>query len=469
MLMLDAAIAKFFDSEEQYLKAEKVLGKYQIEAVGDWKTAEAFLTSLDSYDSYLLEQAIKFETLSKRSPKAPAPAPAPNPVDGQLDAINKTLTVLTENQTQLDSKPISALISAYIQEIERSWKPKNADTNKKDIVPKLRLIVDVLGEIESKELKPANIVQIKDTLAKLPSNRTKGRFAGKSIADLLVMEIPKEDRLSGTTLKNYTNKISSFLKWLARNSYCAPNLEQPLAGMRLPTKADHEQRPIFTPEQLHSLFQSEQYTRKWHNKPSHYWVPLLALFTGARQNEICQLYKEDIYSFEDTKTWVIDINEKDDKKLKNAHSARIIPIHKQLLDMGFLDYVASVNHDRVFPDLENKKDGYGQKLSRWFCDTYMNAKNCNIKNANGSTNPVFHSFRHTVATKLDEQGIPAHQISHLLGHTPSGGSETTARYIKPKGLLERAVMVNKLKYPSIDFSKIRNWKRGHKAYHPKGE
>ena len=30
------------------------------------------------------------------------------------------------------------------------------------------------------------------------------------------------------------------------------------------------------------------------NKPAYYWVPLLGQYTGARLNELCQLYVNDI-------------------------------------------------------------------------------------------------------------------------------------------------------------------------------
>ena len=60
--MLDIAIAKFFDDEEQYKKAMKVLGRYQSSSINSWETAQDFLTSLDSYESYLLEQAIEHES-----------------------------------------------------------------------------------------------------------------------------------------------------------------------------------------------------------------------------------------------------------------------------------------------------------------------------------------------------------------------------------------------------------------------
>lgn len=81
----------------------------------------------------------------------------------------------------------------------------------------------------------------------------------------------------------------------------------------------------------------------------------VALFTGARQAELCQLCVNDIYREGESGIWVIDINEKDEKKLKTEHSRRKIPIHSQLIRLGFLDYVDSVR-------LDHPREGL---FSRW--------------------------------------------------------------------------------------------------------
>jgi len=120
--------------------------------------------------------------------------------------------------------------------------------------------------------------------------------------------------------------------------------------------------------------------------------------------------------------------------------------------MGFIKYVRKLTHKRLFSELKPKRDGYGQSFSRWFCNTYLNEKNCNIRK-NGNSSPVFHSFRHTFITTLDHAGVQPHQIAHIVGHTPSGG-ETVNRYIKPKDLTNQNEIINNLHYPSIDFNQI---------------
>ena len=67
----------------------------------------------------------------------------------------------------------------------------------------------------------------------------------------------------------------------------------------------------------------------------------MALFTGARIDEICQLHLDDIRK--EGGVWVFDINQKEEKKLKNPGSARLVPIHPFLLnDLKILDYVETL-------------------------------------------------------------------------------------------------------------------------------
>ncbi|MEY8201228.1 MAG: site-specific integrase [Colwellia sp.] len=367
-------------------------------------------------------------------------------MDEKIDLIAQSIKVI-------DSAPLSQLIDSYLEERQVSWNPKSRVKNMKDIKPKLTLIVDIIGDIESNCLKHSHIITYKKTVFKLPSNRKKGIYKDSSIKELMEMVIPENERLGTETLKNNIGNISSFLKWLALNNYSESNLSDPLNRVAPPSKPAHEQRSIFTPQQLSQIFHSTQYIQGKHKKASHYWVPLLAIFTGARQTELCQLYKSDIYQDEESGIWVIDINEKHyDQSLKRSHHARVIPIHTQLIDMGLIEYVRNLNHERLFSELKMKREGYCQSFSRWFCNTYLNEKNCNIRKS-GSSTPVFHSFRHTFITMLDHAGVQPHQIAHIVGHTPSSG-ETVNRYIKPKDVTNRNKIINNLHYPSIDFGRI---------------
>lgn len=94
----------------------------------------------------------------------------------------------------------------------------------------------------------------------------------------------------------------------------------------------------------------------------------LALFTGARQGELTQLYVSDIADIEGVPCFNIRDAEAG-QRLKNANARRLVPIHSVLIDLGFLRYVEQLRVagvERIFQELSLRRDGYGHAASNWF-------------------------------------------------------------------------------------------------------
>jgi len=159
------------------------------------------------------------------------------------------------------------------------------------------------------------------------------------------------------------------------------------------------------------------------NEAWHYWLPILGLYTGARINELCQLYKGDVKKVDGI--WCININaDKPDQKLKSKSSWRNIPIHSKLLELGFIDYVQSLPEGRLFPTLKYlPEDGYGKYPSKWF--SFQRDKALTKEERYKKT---FHSFRHTVANEFKQLGVEYSPASYILGH--SNETMTYGRYGK---------------------------------------
>ncbi len=384
-----------------------------------------------------------------------------NQLKALLSEMKTTTATALLGTSHLSSKPLSELADVYFIEKRSNWTAKTIVTNEKAQRPKIELLVEVVGDLLSDLLTPAHIVQFKSVMLQLPKNRNKGRYAAMPIDQLIRLDLPASKKCSPETIKNYFQTISSFLEWCHRNSYCSSNLNKSIQGVIKNPNAAHEQRDTFNDDDLKRLFESHQYLNGTHEKASRYFIPLLGLFTGARENELCQLYTDDVYQHSDTGIWVLDINaNSDDKRLKKATHARLVPIHPQIIKLGFLHHVGLMKQrgkQRVFWDLRLKRDGYAQTFSRWFNDTYRNRRNCNIGQA-ASEKKNFHSFRHTAVTQLGNiHEIPQHKIAHLVGHIPSDGSVTTSRYIKPNDLEDRSKIIDLLDYPSIDFNSVIPW------------
>ena len=89
-------------------------------------------------------------------------------------------------------------------------------------------------------------------------------------------------------------------------------------------------------------------------KPERYWVTMLSAYSGARLNEICQLNVDDISKTDGI--WLMNINDNTEgKSIKTLSSARLVPLHAKILELGFLDYVDQIrneSHLKLFPNLK---------------------------------------------------------------------------------------------------------------------
>ena len=252
----------------------------------------------------------------------------------------------------------------------------------------------VTGEIHTGNITKQHIVNFKKIVLNLPANKTKlSKYKNKPLTYFITTSSDENDQLSPVTRKKYITAIAGFLEWLKINDYSSIDLDAPLKKLKVTKIEASKQRDLFKEEDLNKLFNSKEYIQGTHKKASQFWVPLIGLYTGARLNEICQLEIKDIYQYKDTGIWVFDINKNKEsdpnKSLKNDGSIRVIPVHKKLIELGFIDFFKTQkNNKRLFSDLPyvNSNNKYGDNLQRWFNRTY--------KNRRGVTTPKLH-FTHS--------------------------------------------------------------------------
>lgn len=351
-----------------------------------------------------------------------------------------------------ESKPnLSDCIEAFISEKKRGWRDPHSYINEhKDYRPKLSLLTEILGNPRSNEITKADIVKYKKILFKLPSNRHKKLiYSGRTIENLMTMDIPSQDLLGNTTISNHFVKIASFLSWLSENDLAATNLSSPLRRVIRKDKSDSELRSAFSDNDLGALFNNDYYFKGKHRCNAHFWIPILALFTGARLNELCQLDRTDIVKVDDI--WCIDINRKNGKRLKNLSSVRTIPLHSTLIhELFFLEFAKCSKETKLFPELKESPDGYGQSFSKWFNRTYRK----NVGVGQSERQKDFHSFRHTFANYFKQSiDVQEFRVSELLGHKGSS-TITYNRYGKASSLESRQELIESLQLPMIRFDQF---------------
>jgi len=207
--------------------------------------------------------------------------------------------------------------------------------------------------------------------------------------------------------------------------------KNPASGLSVPeAKHAKEKREAFTDYDIKAIFGSEWRAYR-ERDAAKYWVPLLALYTGCRLEELCQLYTDDVQQVEGV--WSLLIRaERHDQSVKTGEN-RTVPLHDAILKHGFIEYAQAQEKGRVFPKLKRVNHRYGHGLGQWFA---KHKKNMGVN----SPKKVFHSFRHTVPTRLKEAGVEDSLVAELLGHQMAG--QTFGRYAKassPRVLLDRAV------------------------------
>jgi len=253
----------------------------------------------------------------------------------------------------------------------------------------------------------------------LPRSRKVKKYRDKPLKELAKLDLPLEERLSGKTLETRFINIRSFLNWLEKEDHIdkASKLNDVLTvpKERQPPK---KLRTGFTPEELRQLFDHPGFTGEGFRDSNKFWVPLIALHTGARIEEICQLHLSDIRLEEEV--WVFDINDKEDKSVKTQAGKRIVPIHPVLVELGLLERVESLKskgQTLLFPKLKPRQTTgkYSGSTTQWFT---RHRRDQGIPDKDPKTNlsKSFHSFRHTVINRLMVEGVDRLKYKHVVGH-----------------------------------------------------
>jgi integrase len=214
-------------------------------------------------------------------------------------------------------------------------------------------------------------------------------------------------------------------------------------------QAGGESYQAFTEAELATLFRAlprEVKPAKHSPETALPWVALIAAYTGCRLEEIAQLAAKDIREQQanGATITVIDIHNGGNNALKNKASARLIPVHSALVRAGLLRYVAALpKGGPLFPGLKRRasKGGkIGARVGELFRKLLIRL---NLKR----DGLCFHSFRHTVAGKLEQAGVAQTDAARVLGHAIEGMSYGV--YSTGPGLKRLAAVVEEIHYDNI--------------------
>lgn len=362
-------------------------------------------------------------------------------------------------------KPKGKTVNDLLELRKRIIKDENLSVKSEDACKlACRLIREFFGgERQLATIQPEDIWQLFDLLRRVPPNATK-RYKGMTLAQAVAAADKAEDRrrLSPKTLRNNHIQIMALFN-LAVDFKMMP--ENPAKNRRLgrtfESNAVSAPRPQFTIEELNRLFRSPLHMNcaKGQERGGRFWVPLLSLFHGFRCNEACQLYTEDVKTIEGI-TFIAVREEREDgskcdKKLKTKQSKREVPLHPELIRLGFMDFVQERRRDgaspRLFPELTPGHKGYfSDSFSKWF------ARFVEV-NLGSGCRATMHSFRHQFRDATRVARLPAETVARLAGWEDGEGpaSRQMNHYGRGAGYLRTlAEDLAKIEYPGLDLTHL---------------
>jgi site-specific recombinase XerC len=244
------------------------------------------------------------------------------------------------------------------------------------------------------------------------------------------------------TVKNQLGYVKTIIQWLVDNGKIDTNpLEKPV---KYKVVVDHRTtRKDFDEDDRAIIYRCALAE----TRALYKWANLLMLFSGMRDAEFAEAYTRDIRLIDGVWCLVIDREHRllDNETIKNDESIRKVPLHRAVLDAGFLKYVSDLPDGPLFPQLDADRDGRrradaSRKLGVWLRETA------------GITDrrKVNHSHRHSVETLMCAARVRERTAFAVIGHTPQSSGD---KYIHPSvKMLKQAV--DKIPVPKLAHSAV---------------
>lgn len=305
------------------------------------------------------------------------------------------------------------LLAHWAKQAER--RPKTLD----EFSTAIQRLRKITGNIAAKDVEKHHLVRFRDEL--------------------------KQQGKAAATVKKQVGALAAIFQQAANDSIISTN---PVIGVKVKRGPKSNKNDAWSLEEVRALLASPIFAQGKRPKAgageAAYWLPVLGLFHGLRMGEAGQLRAEDILE-QDGIHYMRLTADSDGNSLKNAGSARRIPIHPQVLKAGFLGYVKAQGgrggEKRLFPDLVPDCHGVlTGNYSKWF-GRYLDGV--------GLGHRTFHGLRGTFKHFARECEIMEEHQDALTGHF----NDTVARtYGDAMGypLRPLAKAISKLSYPGVE-------------------
>ncbi|EPJ9566266.1 site-specific integrase [Pseudomonas aeruginosa] len=422
-----------------------IIGKVEIRRslrTSDFRQAKALFAEAYTATERLFAEARSTGSVNVTGVKSLAPE-GPQELHGRPIASEASPTYSLAQNTQ---QTLSQALQGYVASLALIAKPDHVKANHEAQLRKVvERFIETFGDLPVSGITSAMIQTFAVELATVPV--IGGRKAkSATIQDLKRLAKPDTPTLSTATIRLSIARLSSLLSFVVESGAIPFN---PVIKSRVLRRLDAakpkkslDDDKGYTWGEMISMFSRPEFAaiQNADGRPGNavFWLPILAAYTGARREELAQLYVGDIRQ-DSSGQWFMRIHDsRPDQSVKTNGSRRDIPIHDDLIELGLLTLVIGKSPSAlIFPQLTKVSGRYsGIVAKHWLAlvrnwGTYRSGRH------------PLHAFRHTWKTLAREHGIPKEVSDWITGH--ASGSVGDSYGINP--LSRMAAEMKKL--PSI--------------------
>ena len=416
-----------------------------------WRRTERIFDDAVTDAPNPLQALLELEVVAQTA--APTPPPAPVPAPPAASSPLASPPVVDRPFVVDEPRRFGELIDEIVAELRREkiWKG--------DCAQQRRIMATfawITGDKPCGAYTHLDVAAFKRGLMRLPRNFAFGSVTdgamSRPFAEVVAAlpPVPSELERHAKTVNRDLSTMSRVSRHLAQTvwrSRTSNSLVLDFAGMTLPLRkrSGEDPRPPWTKEHLGLLFRSPLYLgggdalerlrgvgragKVWHD--AAYWVPLLCYYHHSCREETCGLRVDEVVDEHEVPHFVIkdnDVRGRDGELAGEKREARRrkLPLHAELLRLGFLDYVRAIRaegHVALFPELyvaEAKRGGAWFYARAWEHMVAWIGERMPLPRNPAGKGPDMHSIRALGSSFYEVEGVNENMRADVMGHARTG-------------------------------------------------
>jgi integrase len=326
------------------------------------------------------------------------------PAHLRKDQLFAAADIIEANPRDPETIGLSGVLNAW-KEVNKPVAPEQYDYP-------VRLFEELHGALPVKEITVSHVRDFRAALLRMPP-ASGGKFDGLTMQQVIQKAAVENLKpLKASTAAKHFRCLKAIFQFAQEDGFVSVNVA---AGIKFRgpkekyVDAKKVRRRTFSPTEMEKLFEAARLA-PWRDKDENFWFLRLMTYTGARPEELAQLSRRDVVTIGGH--LCLSLHDEGDNHIKNPSSVRKIPVHPELLGLGFENFVRSAFHrPYLFSTLE--ADGRGRRYGR------IQDRLTRLINRSVSDDPrlVPYSLRHTFRNTMENTNAPEWVIEGIMGHS----------------------------------------------------